>query len=105
MPTITDPVVLDATTQPGFAGTPVIELDGSLAGNANGLNIASGSSTVRGLAINRFVGTPNVGIFIFGPGGNVIQGNYIGTNLAGDAVFPPARKSIMVWTFSAATAM
>ena len=67
----------------------MIELDGSLAGNANGLNIASGGSTVRGLAINRFVGTPNIGIFIFGPGGNVIQGNYIGTNLAGDAVFPP----------------
>src|SRR5262249_41280309 len=31
LPSIADPVVLDATTQPGYAGTPLIELDGSLA--------------------------------------------------------------------------
>ena len=29
LPTITDPLVLDATTQPGFAGKPLIELTGS----------------------------------------------------------------------------
>src|SRR5712692_9164441 len=29
LPTITDPVTIDGTTQPGFAGTPIIELDGS----------------------------------------------------------------------------
>ena len=93
LPGITDPVVLDATTQPGFAGTPVIELDGSQAGSSNGLNIVSGGSTVRGLAINRFLGTPSGGIFISGPGGNVIQGNHIGTNLAGNAAFPLASQS------------
>src|SRR5512134_514426 len=27
LPTITDPVVIDGTTQPGFSGTPIIELD------------------------------------------------------------------------------
>src|SRR6185369_3198708 len=32
LPTITDPVIIDATTQPGFAGTPLIELNGSSAG-------------------------------------------------------------------------
>ena len=36
LPSITDPAVLDATTQPGFAGAPVIELDGSLASDAHG---------------------------------------------------------------------
>ncbi len=90
LPTITDPVVLDATTQPGYAGTPVIELDGTLAGIADGLAIASGGTTVRGLAINRFVGDPNGDILITGPGGNVIQGNFLGTNLAGNAVYPLA---------------
>ncbi len=88
LPSITDPVVLDATTQPGYSGKPVIELDGSLADNSNGLVITSGGTTVRGLAINRFRGTPSGGIFILGQGGNVIQGNTIGTNLAGNAVFP-----------------
>ena len=31
LPDITDRVVIDATTQPGYAGTPLIELDGSAA--------------------------------------------------------------------------
>jgi MBG domain (YGX type)/Bacterial Ig domain/Bacterial Ig-like domain (group 3) len=93
LPGITDPVVIDATTQPGYAGKPVIELDGTLAGAAEGLSLSSGSSTVRGLAINRFIGTPNGLITITGGGGNTIQGNYLGTNLAGDAVFPLASQS------------
>ena len=57
LPTITDPVTIDATTQPGFAGTPVIELAGTAAGaNASGLVITAGNSTIRGLIINRFSG-------------------------------------------------
>jgi hypothetical protein len=58
LPTITDPMVIDATTQPGYAGTPLIELDGSLAGaGVNGLRITSGGSIVRGLVVNRFAGS------------------------------------------------
>jgi titin len=81
LPTVTDPVVIDATTQPGFAGTPVIELTGgdSVSG---GLSIAAGSSTVRGLCINRFTGH---GIKLEQAGGNTIAGNFVGTNLAGTA--------------------
>ncbi len=88
LPIITDTLVLDATTQPGYSGTPLIELDGSLAGNSYGLFLFSGGNTIRGLAINRFVGVVNAEILIQGPGGNVIQGNYLGTNLAGNAIFP-----------------
>ena len=29
LPTITDPVIIDGGTQDGFAGTPIIEIDGS----------------------------------------------------------------------------
>ncbi|UCD51684.1 MAG: DUF11 domain-containing protein, partial [Phycisphaerales bacterium] len=55
LPTITDPVIIDGTTEPDFAGSPVVELDGSLAGlGVNGLHITAGNSTVRGLVINRF---------------------------------------------------
>ena len=92
LPDISDPVVIDATTQPGYSGTPVIELDGSLAGISNGLSIDSGNTTIRGLDIDRFVGSPNGLIYITGAGGNVIQGNYLGTNLAGNAVYPLANQ-------------
>lgn len=78
---IFDPVIIDGTTQPGFSGTPIIELDGSQAGpDAFGLVIFAGSSTVRGLVINRFALT---GIDLNVNGENTIQGNYIGTDLTG----------------------
>jgi CSLREA domain-containing protein len=54
LPTITDPVVIDGTTEPDFAGTPIVELDGSSAGSVQGLDITAANSTIRGLVINRF---------------------------------------------------
>ena len=79
LPEITDPVLLDAWTQPGFAGTPIIELDGSLAGT-DGLVIATDNSTVRGLVINRFSGN---GIVLDGGSHNAIEGCYLGTDVSG----------------------
>ncbi len=67
LPTITDPVVIDGTSQPGYTGTPVIELDGSLAGSGNGLSISSGDTTVRGLDIHSFTGELNALISMTGP--------------------------------------
>src|SRR5262249_3076322 len=68
LPTITDPVIIDGTTQPGYAGSPLIELEGSGVGSSgDGLAIYAGGSTVRGLAINRF---PSSGISLFQRGGN-----------------------------------
>jgi hypothetical protein len=83
LPIIYDPVVLDATTQPGFSGTPAIELDGTLAVpgvHGAGLRIEGGGSIVRGFVVNRF---PNEGIHIDQIGGNLIEGNYIGTDVSG----------------------
>ena len=84
LPEITDPVVIDATTQPGFAGSPVVALDGTgLAGSdATGLLISANGTTVRGLAIGRF---DNAGIVLRECTNNVIQGNYIGVDMAGNA--------------------
>ena len=82
LPHITEPVIIDGTTQPGFAGTPIIELDGSNAGTGvDGLWITGGGSTVRGLVINRFA----AGGIVFNStvGGNVVEGNYIGTDVTG----------------------
>jgi photosystem II stability/assembly factor-like uncharacterized protein len=78
---ISDPVVIDATTQPGYAGTPLIELDGAVAGDgASGFSITGGGTTIRGFAINRF---NNAGIALATNGNNVIQGNYIGLSASG----------------------
>jgi len=83
LPNVTDPVIIDGTSEPDFTGTPVVELDGSSAGaTSNGLTVAAGgaSSTIRGLAINRFA---RDGIQIDGGGNNTIEGNRIGTDLTG----------------------
>jgi Flp pilus assembly secretin CpaC len=79
LPDITAPVILDGTTEPGYAGQPIIELDGSQAGFANGLRITAGHSTVRGLVIDHFQGS---GIDLES-NHNVIESNYIGTDASG----------------------
>ncbi len=89
LPTITDPVNIDGTTQPGSIRNSLpngddavlkIELDGSLAGSAHGLWITAGNSSVRGLVINRFAGD---GIRLETRGGNVVEGNFIGVDPTG----------------------
>ncbi|MEJ7588950.1 MAG: SdrD B-like domain-containing protein, partial [Ferruginibacter sp.] len=82
--TISDPVILDASLQPGYVSTPMIELNGAGAGASTvGLTISAGSSTVRGFIINRYLGY--YGIDLITNGSNTITGNYIGTNAAGTA--------------------
>jgi hypothetical protein len=80
LPTLTQPTILDATTQPGYTVTPLIELNGGSAGPANGLHVTGGGSTVRGFVIDSFAGN---GILIDTKGNNTIQGNYIGTDKTG----------------------
>jgi CSLREA domain-containing protein len=87
MPVISTPVIIDGTTQPGYAGTPLILLCGSLAGSqTDGLVITGGGSTVRGLIINRFGSVIDGngiisadGIELRTLGGNTIEDNCIGT--------------------------
>lgn len=81
LPTITDAVVIDGTTEPDSLGVPIIELNGTNAGpGADGFNITAGGTTIRGFVINRFRGD---GIDISGAGGNTIIGNWIGLNSTG----------------------
>src|SRR5258708_4650635 len=57
LPDISDPVVIDGTTQPGFAASPLIEIRATnipSLPNAAVLHIAAGNTTVRGLIINHF---------------------------------------------------
>jgi CSLREA domain-containing protein len=81
LPAVRFPVIIDGTTEPGYAGTPIVELDGSLSGGRQaGFDFFGGSSTVRGLVINRFKGP---GMFLHDGGNYVIEDNYIGTDLTG----------------------
>ena len=101
LPTITDPVTIDGTTQPGFAGTPIIVLNGASAGTGvDGLDITAGSSTITGLVINGFLaGFPAAGgngIAIVSGGGNVVHGCYIGVNASGTAAVPNGGDGILI---------
>ncbi len=84
LPEITEAVVIDGTTQPGYTGTPLVDLNGANAGFGNGgLVIAAGHSTVRGLAIHHFDGPA---IRLRSCDNNTIQGNYIGIDANGNSV-------------------
>ena len=103
LPTITDPVHIDGTSQPGYAGLPLIELNGTSAGAlSNGLFITAGNSFVSGLAINRFGtgGTPaangGAGIVVQGPGSNVFHSNFLGTDPSGTIARPNRSDGIFI---------
>ncbi|MDO8514761.1 MAG: right-handed parallel beta-helix repeat-containing protein [bacterium] len=99
LPDITKPVHIDGTTQSGYAGTPLIILNGSCMGasTSTGLTIKAGGSTVQGLVIQNFTGD---GINLNGGGSNKIIGNYIGTRADGLAASANKGNGILVSTSS-----
>jgi titin len=97
LPAIMDQVTLDATTQPGYAGTPLVELNGSMAGNADGLLIDGAYNTVQGLDITGFNYN---GIAVQGGGNNVIDGNYIGVDPAGKAAQGNGQLGVLIFNGS-----
>jgi len=87
LPTISQPVIIDGYTQPGASANTLttgnnavlrIELNGAGAGSAIGLTVTATNSTIRGLVINRF-GQQGIQL----GSSNVVEGNFIGTNVAG----------------------
>lgn len=99
LPVITDQVIIDGTTQPGFLDRPIIELNGNSVANktgeiASGLYITAGNCTVKGLVINRFL---SGGIRLEG-GSNTIQGNYIGTDLTGTLALGHSDNGLSVYS-------
>lgn len=75
LPTITDAVTITGGSQPGFAGTPLIRLDGGSAGAGSGLRFTSSNNFISGLSITSFAGS---GIELDGASNTIIVGNYIG---------------------------
>jgi hypothetical protein len=98
LPAITDPVILDGTTEPGSAGLPAVELNGTMAGFADGLVIVASNTVVKGLVINRFTGN---GIVVgsavgFSPTNVVITDNYIGTDSTGTSPSPNQKNGVLL---------
>ena len=93
---LTGPVIVDGYTQTGSSvntdpvGTNaalLIELDGTGVGGgfSLGLNLTAGGSTVQGLIVNGWAtGIHTNGLF----GGNVIRGNFLGTDATGAVAKP-----------------
>jgi titin len=87
LPALSQAVVLDATTQPGFSGSPLIVLNAGYFGNASGsgLLVTAANVTVRGLVVNSFTGAE---IRLQGAGHDVIAGNFLGTDVTGTKAVP-----------------
>jgi CSLREA domain-containing protein len=83
-----EPVTLDASTQSGWAGDPIIELDGTSAvGATAGLAIRTNDSTIRGFIVHSF---PDEGLEIDGStefgDRNTLTNNWVGLDAAGTVV-------------------
>ena len=92
LPTITDPVLIDGSTQSGYlTTTPIVEINGSAVSGA-GLHFISpaGGSTIRALSIYGFkydasIADSGNGILVDGSGLTSIVSSFIGINADGTA--------------------
>ena len=98
LPDVTGAVVIDGTTQPGFAGKPLIEIEGDLLSGANeGLKVRASNSVIRGLAINHIpsntqdasqIGGSGITVLSTSDSPNVtnviVEGNFLGTDPTGE---------------------
>jgi parallel beta-helix repeat protein len=88
LPWITDSVLIDGTSQAGSQGFPVVALDGRGVAEGAGLTLASAGSTVRGLVISGFAGGAGIRITGADATGNLVQGNFVGTDPTGSRAVP-----------------
>jgi CSLREA domain-containing protein/uncharacterized repeat protein (TIGR01451 family) len=94
VPSITQPVTIDGSTQPGFTSVPLISLDGGGAGaGVDGLTIAGDRVTIKSLRVNRF---SRDGIRIASGLDATIQGCEIGTNAGASSAQPNGGNGITV---------
>jgi hypothetical protein len=87
LPPVTSPnVIIDARTQPGYQGKPLVVINGASApADANGLTFEGGYDAVYGTVIDDF---GDVGVALEVHGFDIVEGNYIGTDDTGTAPDP-----------------
>jgi hypothetical protein len=95
LPGITEAVVIDGSTQPGFVGTPIVELNGANSPSL-GLFIAAHNTIVRSLVINSFHLS---GVVLGdGSGDDRVEGCYIGTDVAGEIAAGNGASGISIFS-------
>src|ERR1700736_5165658 len=102
-PVVIDGTIIDGTTQPGYAGSPLIVLDGSqilpeagaVPGTVPGMLMYAANCTVKGLSFQRF---PWVGLACLYPDAhnNTIRGCWFGLDYSGTASAPNQYQGIQI---------
>src|SRR5436190_1117581 len=106
LPVITNSVEIDAATQPGYAGTPLIEINATNLFNFDTTGVdhifrfETSNSVLRGFVMNHHGqgGAIQVAVYLFGSS-NLIDRNFIGTDLTGTAGYSqPALYGIAIYS-------
>ncbi|MFI5457897.1 MAG: MBG domain-containing protein [Isosphaerales bacterium] len=93
LPAITQSVTIDGTTEPGYSGTPLVEVNGAGAGSGtDGLQVEADDTTVQGLIIAQF---SQDGIYV-SASNDAIAANYIGTAPTGTSALGNGRQGVLV---------
>lgn len=95
LPLVVDGTIIDGTTQPGYAGSPLIVIDGSqilpeagaVPATVPGMHVFAGNCTVKGLSFQRF---PWVGLAFLYPDAhnNTVRACRFGLDYSGTASAP-----------------
>lgn len=97
LPELRGGITVDGATQTVATGDsnplgPEVAIDGGLAGGGSGIHISGDGGGVVGLAIHGFLGGAGVALartpFDKTSSGNVIEGNYLGTDATGTLALP-----------------
>jgi Periplasmic copper-binding protein (NosD) len=81
LPAVTDPVVIDGRTAPGYSGSPLVRVDNAIGSAVDGFEISAGSTELRALSITGFANA----ISLTTSGIDIVAGNWIGLDLSGSA--------------------
>ena len=96
LPSITEEIIIDGSSQPGFVSQPLIAIDAESATGQSVLYLMASDSLIQGLTLNF---SDDDVIIVEGGSNNVIQGNYIGTNSVGSNNDPASNGSGIVLGF------
>src|SRR5579859_1461879 len=101
LPSISTPVTIDGTTQPGATCGPAFNLliqitaGGTFGAAGDGFTFVAGSngSTINGLVLNGF---PVNGISLSNSGGNTVTCSFLGTDATGTVAVPNGGRGIVI---------
>jgi parallel beta-helix repeat protein len=99
-PLVADGTVIDATTQPGYEGRPIVSLDGShlipqIEFAIGGIYIYAGNCVLRGLAIDNFTNSA-INLLYNYAASNRVEGCYIGLAANGTTAAPNDYEGINI---------